>query len=203
MADKSNEILATPALLNMLVIEGAVVTIDAMGCQRGIARTIRDKKADYIPALKGNQGSLHADFELFVSEQKARDFADTMITRDTTIYDDHGRVMPRSTRGKVCNEMIVDLAWLTRAPAQVVHHAGRTNPPRMESQMTTITTKTNDAALAAFMRSKAEVDALLARITAASADHFGATPDRVTWGDAGSLGFVTERLKEITEFLRV
>ena len=81
MADKSNEILATPALLNMLVIEGAVVTIDAMWCQRGIARTVRDKKADYILALKGNQGSLHADFELFVSEQKARDFADTMITR--------------------------------------------------------------------------------------------------------------------------
>ena len=48
----------------------------------------------------------------------------------------------------------------------------------------------------------AEIDALLARITAASADHFGATPGRVTWGDAGSLGFVTERLKEITEFLR-
>jgi len=58
MADKSNEILATPALLNMLVIEGAVVTIDAMWCQRGIARTVRDKKADYILALKGNQGSL-------------------------------------------------------------------------------------------------------------------------------------------------
>ena len=64
-------------------------------------------------------------------------------------------------------------------------------------------TKTNEAALAAFLRGKAEVDALLARITAASADHFGATPDRVTWGDAGSLGFVTERLKEITEFLGV
>jgi len=65
------------------------------------------------------------------------------------------------------------------------------------------TTKTNDAALAAFMRGKAEVDALLVRITAASADHFGANPDQVTWGDAGSLGFVTERLKEITEFLGV
>ena len=67
----------------------------------------------------------------------------------------------------------------------------------------TDTTKTNDAALAAFMRAKAELDALLARITAASADHVGTTPDRVTWGDAGSLGFVTERPKEITEFLGV
>jgi len=72
----------------------------------------------------------------------------------------------------------------------------------METPMST-TPKTNEAALAAFMRSKAEVDALLDRIAAASADHFGAEPDRVTWGDAGSLGFVTERLKEITEFLGV
>ncbi len=61
--------------------------------------------------------------------------------------------------------------------------------------------KANEATLAAVMRGKAEIDALLARIGAASADHCGTTPDRVTWGDAGSLGFVTERLKEITEFL--
>jgi len=67
----------------------------------------------------------------------------------------------------------------------------------------TDTTKSNDAVLAAFMRCKAEIDALLARIVTASADHFGANPERVTWGDAGSLGFVTERLKEITEFLGV
>jgi len=67
----------------------------------------------------------------------------------------------------------------------------------------TSTPKTNEAALAAFMRGKAEIDALLARITTASADHFGTAPDRVTWSDAGSLGFVTERLKEITEFLGV
>ncbi len=67
----------------------------------------------------------------------------------------------------------------------------------------TDTPKTNDAALAVFMRGKTEIDALLTRIATASADHFGTTPDRVTWGDAGSLGFVTERLKEITEFLGV
>ena len=67
-----------------------------------------------------------------------------------------------------------------------------TNPP-----------KTNEAALAAFMAGKAEIDTLLARIAAASEDHFGASPERVTWADAGSLGFITERLKEITEFLGV
>jgi hypothetical protein len=71
VADKSNEIVAIPALLDMLAIEGAVVTIDAMGCQRDIARKVLDKKADYILALKGNQGSLREDVELFAAEQKA------------------------------------------------------------------------------------------------------------------------------------
>jgi hypothetical protein len=64
-------------------------------------------------------------------------------------------------------------------------------------------TTINEAALAAFMRGKAEIDDLLTRIQAASADHFGAEPEHETWSDAGSLGFVTERLEEIAEFLRV
>ena len=58
VAEKSNEIIAIPKLLDMLAIEGAIVTIDAMGCQREIAQKIIDKKADYVLALKGNQGSL-------------------------------------------------------------------------------------------------------------------------------------------------
>jgi len=106
VADKSNEIIAIPKLLNMLEIEGAIVTIDAMGSQRGIARTIRDKKADYVLALKGNQGSLHTDVELFVAEQKARDFADTRITRDTTVDGDHDRIETRATT------VIHDVTWL-------------------------------------------------------------------------------------------
>ena len=69
--------------------------------------------------------------------------------------------------------------------------------------MTTTTPKSNEAALAAFMAGKSEIDALLARIAAASDDHFGTNPERVTWGDAGSLGVVIERLKEITAFLGV
>jgi predicted transposase YbfD/YdcC len=60
--EKSNEIVATPALLDMMAIEGAVVTIDAMACQRDIAKKITDKKADYILALKGNQGDLAPNF---------------------------------------------------------------------------------------------------------------------------------------------
>ena len=72
--EKSNEIVAIPALLDMMAIEGAVVTINAMGCQRDIAAKIIAKKADYILALKGNQGSLCEDVETFANEQKTRDF---------------------------------------------------------------------------------------------------------------------------------
>jgi predicted transposase YbfD/YdcC len=63
--EKSNEIVAIPALLDMMSIEGAVVTIDAIGCQRDIAAKIIEKKADYILALKGNQGTLREDVEVF------------------------------------------------------------------------------------------------------------------------------------------
>jgi len=71
VAEKSNEIVAIPKLLEMLAIEGAIVTIDAMGCQREIAQKVVEKKADYVLALKGNQGSLREDVELFVAEQKS------------------------------------------------------------------------------------------------------------------------------------
>ena len=74
VGEKSNEIVAIPALLDMLSIEGAVVTIDAMGCQREIASKIIDKKADYILALKGNQGTLREDVELFVKRAENQGF---------------------------------------------------------------------------------------------------------------------------------
>src|SRR5665647_33470 len=106
VAEKSNEIIAIPKLLNMLAIEGAIVTIDAMGCQRDIAQKILDKKADYVLALKGNQGSLREDVELFAAEQKAKGFADTEISRDTTIGGDHGRIETRTTT------VIHDVHWL-------------------------------------------------------------------------------------------
>lgn len=64
-------------------------------------------------------------------------------------------------------------------------------------------TTINDAALAAFIVRKTELDALLARIEAATADNFGVNPDRVTWEDVGSLDFVSQHLREIAEFLRV
>ncbi|MBY0431806.1 MAG: ISAs1 family transposase [Rhodospirillales bacterium] len=106
VAEKSNEIIAIPRLLDMLAIEGAVVTIDAMGCQREIAKKVIDKKADYVLALKGNQGSLRDDVELFVAEQKANGFQDTTISRDRTVNGDHGRIETRTTT------VIHDVGWL-------------------------------------------------------------------------------------------
>jgi predicted transposase YbfD/YdcC len=106
--EKSNEITAIPRLLAMMAIEGAIVTIDAMGCQRTIAQTILDKKADYVLALKGNQGALHEDVALFVAEQKARGFHDSKISRNTTVDGDHGRIETRATT------IVHDVAWLQK-----------------------------------------------------------------------------------------
>jgi predicted transposase YbfD/YdcC len=106
VADKSNEIVAIPKLLDMLAIEGAIVTIDAMGCQRDIAQKIVHKKADYLLALKANQGSLREDVELFVAEQKLAGFKDTTISQDRTVDGDHGRIETRTTT------VIHDVRWL-------------------------------------------------------------------------------------------
>jgi hypothetical protein len=61
---KSNEITAIPMLLQLLELSGCIVTIDAMGTQKEIAKTIREQEADYVLALKGNQGTLHEDVAL-------------------------------------------------------------------------------------------------------------------------------------------
>jgi predicted transposase YbfD/YdcC len=103
---KSNEIVAIPALLDLLSIEGATVTIDAMGCQRDIARKIIDKKADYILALKDNQGTPREDVEVFVKEQKTRGFSDTIASRAETVDGDHGRIETRAVT------VIHDVSWL-------------------------------------------------------------------------------------------
>jgi predicted transposase YbfD/YdcC len=76
------------------------------GCQRNIAKKIIARKADYILALKGNQGTLHEDVELFANEQKANGFKDTTISRHETIDGDHGRIETRTYTA------IHDVGWL-------------------------------------------------------------------------------------------
>ena len=96
VADKSNEITAIPELLDLLTVKGAIVTIDAMGCQKEIAKKIVAKEADYVLALKGNQGTLKTDVELFFTEQKDRKFRDTVISRHETLEKSHGRIETRT-----------------------------------------------------------------------------------------------------------
>ena len=90
--DKSNEITAIPELLTRLDIAGAVITIDAMGCQKKIAEQIVQQKGDYVLSLKGNHGLLHEDvttyFESSVSPEAAIQ----------TIDGGHGRIETRTLR---------------------------------------------------------------------------------------------------------
>jgi len=76
------------------------------GCQRDIARKIRDKQADYVLALKGNQGALREDVELFFKEQKACNFKDVDVDRFETVEKSHGRIETRTCTA------IDDIGWL-------------------------------------------------------------------------------------------
>ena len=93
--DKSNEITAIPELLALLSIEGAIITIDAMGCQRKICQQIIAQKADYVIGLKGNQGSLHEDVKLFFDEQRERHIGESFIKKNQTVDGNHGRLETR------------------------------------------------------------------------------------------------------------
>jgi predicted transposase YbfD/YdcC len=90
--DKSNEITAIPKLLQMLDLEGALVSIDAMGCQKNIAEQVREQKADYLLAVKENQERLYQDIEaMFLDfvDQEGEGYAHTFAE---TSERGHGRV---------------------------------------------------------------------------------------------------------------
>ena len=91
VAEKSNEITAIPELLGLLELQGAVVTIDAMGCQTEIAEKIVEKQADYVPAVKGNQPTLHTGIMEFFLDHLEDDFARVKVSRHETKEKGHGR----------------------------------------------------------------------------------------------------------------
>lgn len=92
--DKSNEITAIPQLLDLLEISGCIVTIDAMGCQKEIARKIvKEKDADYVLALKGNQGGLFEDVKSLFERAQKIGFANCKYHR--TEEKGHGRLEVR------------------------------------------------------------------------------------------------------------
>jgi predicted transposase YbfD/YdcC len=91
--EKSNEITALPALIDLLELSGCIVTIDAMGCQKEIARKIVEQGADYVLALKSNQGKLYADAKTLFEDAEAIDFVDCDYHR--TVGKNHGRIEMR------------------------------------------------------------------------------------------------------------
>lgn len=106
--DKSNEITAIPKLLLQLDIAGAVITMDAMGCQTKIAAQIIQQGADYVLSLKGNQGELHDDVKTFFNSSLAP-------TIGNINYDgEHGRIETRTIRATA------DIQWLQDRHSQWV-----------------------------------------------------------------------------------
>ena len=88
VAEKSNEITAIPDLLALLDLHGAVVSIDAMGCQKAIAQTIVDGGADYVLTLKDNHPTLCEDVQLWLDTEVARG----RLPIQETLEKDHGRI---------------------------------------------------------------------------------------------------------------
>lgn len=87
--EKSNEITAIPELLKLLDLSGSIVTVDALGTQKEIAEEIQNKKADYVMALKGNQGLLHNEVKTYWQDPK---LPDSEYQSFETVDKAHGRM---------------------------------------------------------------------------------------------------------------
>jgi predicted transposase YbfD/YdcC len=103
---KSHEITAIPTWLQLLELSGCIVTIDAMGTQKEIAKTIIEQEADYVLALKGHQGTLHEDVALLFEWADTQQYRDMVHQTYQTHNTGHGREERRRTT--VTNE----IAWL-------------------------------------------------------------------------------------------
>lgn len=88
--EKSNEITAVPALLDLIDVDGTIVTADAMSCQKEITKRISEKKADYVLGLKENQPALYGDAKLYF------DTIATELPTYETLEKDHGRLEKRT-----------------------------------------------------------------------------------------------------------
>ena len=95
VADKSNEITAIPELLRALDLTGCLVTIDAIGCQTAIAQLIVDQGADYVLALKANQGQLYDDVALLFADLAADQYRPYAYDYAKTWNKGHGRIERR------------------------------------------------------------------------------------------------------------
>ncbi len=105
--EKSNEITAIPCLLRLLEIEGCIITIDAMGCQKEIVEQIIEDKADYCLSLKGNQGILHEEVREYFQWARAIEFKQIEYGYAESVEKDHGRIETRRCWS------VSDVDWLS------------------------------------------------------------------------------------------
>lgn len=105
---KSNEITAIPEVLKMLDIAGCIITIDAMGCQKSIARQIKEQQGEYVLALKDNQPSLCQGVELFLEHAQKDGYYGLKTHYIQDIGKDHGRIETRRYR---LIELPEGIAW--------------------------------------------------------------------------------------------
>lgn len=95
VAEKSNEITAIPHLVSVLCLTGCIVTIDAMGCQKEIARCLREARAEYVLAVKGNQPTLHAAIIAYFDAMEEHEEAGAEFQHRETLDKKRGRVERR------------------------------------------------------------------------------------------------------------
>jgi len=100
---KSNEITAVPKLLELLALQGTIVTADALNCQRVIAEQIVEQKGDYALALKGNQGTLFDDVVLLLDDPELK-----VSTAAPVVEADHGRIETRTAT------VSTEIGWLQK-----------------------------------------------------------------------------------------
>lgn len=93
--EHSNEITAIPKLLEILSLQGCIVTLDAMGAQKEVVQTIVDKGADYVISLKGNQSTLHEATKAFFDEAREERFETVKHDFYETLEKEHGRLETR------------------------------------------------------------------------------------------------------------
>jgi len=93
--EKSNEITAIPELLKLLALSGCIVTIDAIGTQTNIAKTIVEGGADYVLSVKENQGHLYEDISVLFAVDQAQNFKYASLEHAQTTHKDHGRIEVR------------------------------------------------------------------------------------------------------------
>ena len=116
--EKSNEITAIPELLKAIDVKATTVTIDAAGCQKNIVEAIRTAGGNYLIALKGNQGTLHAEAQNFFEQAREAEYEGVECVKAKEIETAHGRIEEREAvvtsnlEWLDCREQWKDLASL-------------------------------------------------------------------------------------------